>query len=251
MEFHKILSSYASFLLIYFLFFTPSLAQNFWSFDDNPHPKYEEFSKQEKDFYNQNLKPYPLLTTCYKTIDTQYQIYQNRYPEFQKSGDKDINFKNWKRHVVKNDLVFSYSCIIGEPFEDLISYHYYYLDDERANKKFYYCGKFSSSPATDIEKNIVQTVNELIEYSKDLREKTISQTIAINELKTVIDLNPDVEYFYLSFAKKNGFSQKRRDWDVEHLLPKLSKERIAFLDEAVANNDLQSVLDSTKACEIR
>lgn len=238
--------------LCFFLsFIVPATAQVSWSFIDNPHPLYSELSKQEISFLNKNEKLYPLRTSCYKGIDTIYKIYQNRYPEFQKSGNSIINFRNWKRHVIQNKSVSSYACIIGEPFEDLITYHYYYLNDNQADIDFYYCGIFSRPPANKVEENIILTVNEQLEYSKNKDERTIKAVLSINNLQSVIKLNPDVQYFLVMLAKENNDLPDDKKWNTANLVQTLSNERIAFLDEAVRQNNLQSVLDTTNPCKIR
>ena len=104
-------------------------------------------------------------------------------------------------------------------------------------------------PATNIEKNIILTVNELVEYSKNRDKKTISKLLSINKLQTIIKLNSDVQYFLVMLAKQNNDLPDEKKWEVENLVQSISKQRIAFLDEAVRQNNLQSVLDTTKSCK--
>jgi len=191
-----------------------------------------------------------LLGSCDTSIWLDYKTYQDRYPNFQKSGDYFSNFKYWKRHVIQEKSVSPYACIIGNPFEDLLSYHYYYLENKQADKAFYYCGVYSREASNELEKYIALTLNELVEYSKNKDMLPISKLLAINELQTIIKLNKDVEYFFIMLAKHNNEVDNRPRWKTEQLVKAISKKRLTFLDEAVQNNDLQSILNTIKPCKI-
>lgn len=60
-------------------------------------------------------------------------------------------------------------------------------------------------------------------------------------------LNPDVEYFLRRSLADAGEGEPE-DWDVDHLLPELDPERIAFVDAAIARKDFGAVAATTAPC---
>jgi len=115
---------------------------------------------------------------------------------------------------------------------------------------FYFCGLYSRPPATATEREAAKFIDELFEYTKYGSNSAISALLTANRLMGIVEMNPDVEY-YISRLVVPELKGERPPRDVSHLKPLLSEERRAFVDRAVENFDLQTVLDTTEPCVAR
>lgn len=219
-----------------------ALAQNSWSFEDNPYPKYVELSGQEIKYLESEINIDDKKKSCELSIQKQYQIYQNHYPEYIIFANDETHFHNWKLYMVKSKEYIS--CMVTNPMSDLVD-----SDSSLKYVHFYFCGRFSREPISKEEKEIASRIKELFEYAKTGDPASVDLLLYANERTEIINLIPEVEYYFSKLAKP--FIKDSKPRDLSHLIPLLSKKQITFLDETVKQNNLQSVLDTTNPCKTR
>lgn len=78
----------------------------------------------------------------------------------------------------------------------------------------------------------------------------LSRFIGHHYVGSRIYLNPDVEYFLRQISGVID-PEDEEFRNVDHLIPKLSKDCIAFLDDAVKRVDYGAVVDTTASCRPR
>ena len=250
---HKFLLA-LSFLLY---FSVGALAQNnIWSFEDNPSPRIYKLTPSEEKLLNESLAKEPKSEICKNSLAANYKIYNDRYPDFRSIADEKTRYKNWKLHLL--EIRNGATCIYNNAYDTLKENVMAYYDSD-----FYYCGRFSRLPTTPKEVETKELMVELVDY---VRVKPLIMSFHLlilnkfsvlysaipefkaNGLDPLIKLNPDVEYFLRKSVQLEGLSGIE-SWDMSSLMPLLSKEKIAFLDEAANNEDFDIVLDNTAACE--
>ena len=216
-------------------------SNSFWSFRNNPHPLYFEYSEQEKEKINLLRSQ---KNSCETILVTEYEIYTSRYPDIFKYGDEKTNFKNWKNHLAKElakgEMLSIDSCLYLVPF--------YRLAQLTADEGFYYCGRYSRLPNTKTELEIIRQIDELVQYSEiGFSEAIVFFLIASNN-KEFIKLNIDVEYYLRKFLEVHD-DRKITSEDNTRFNSLISKEKIIFLNDAVKKRDFNIVLNATAPCE--
>ena len=114
---------------------------------------------------------------------------------------------------------------------------------------FYFCGKYSRSAKTTKELGAAKLIDEIFEYANTSYFGSTA-LLQANIASDLIYLNPDIEYYFSKLVNPL-LKDEMEPRDVSHLVPLLSKQQIEFLDEAVRQNDLQSVLDTTNSCKTK
>ena len=255
----KILGNRFLLILSFFALFSVFGTQaqtNIWSFEDNPQPQENIYTIEEKQLIEDSFSSSPLGEFCKMNLSAKYSIYNNHYPDFQTFDDEKTRFKNWKLYLVKTrDIPTCEPEEAHDALEKYIEKHY--------NNDFYFCGGFSRKAQTENEIKIFTFINELIDYVEIKPARLANRFIMLNKysaavssstsgkidgLNPLIKLNSDVEYF-LRKSMELGKKMGAEEWDVLHLLPFLNKEKISFLDGAVANRDFSAVLGTTAPCE--
>jgi len=238
------LAIFGSFIFFFLFSINTAIAQNSWSFEDNPHPRYNQLSEQEKTFLNDKSTMKEGENPCKFSIRQEYAVYLDHYPNFSISGEEKTNFKNWKIHYSRSGKGYFISCLSVSLAVELMD-TYYEVDFE----DFYFCGQYSRLPNNKAEQEAADIIDEIFEYAKTYRSSSSSLLYA-NSSSELIDLNPDIEYYFSKLVNPL-LKDEIEPRDVSHLIPLLSEEKRAFLDEAALNFDFQPVLDTTEPCKTR
>ncbi len=219
------------------------MAQASWSFEDNPYPKYGNLTPQEINLLEKKIEFTNTEKQCEYLINTQYQIYQTRYPEYKEFADDETYFQRWKLHMVASKNYES--CMILSPMQSLVD-----SDSNLAYVHFYFCGRFSRSPKTIEEKEIAQTISELFEFAKTGDPAAVDLLLYANERTEIINLDPDFEYYFSKLAKpfiNNDIPER----NLSRFIPLLSEERRTFLDKIALNSRFEDLLITTLPCKTR
>ncbi len=218
-----------------------------WSFEEHPHPLYDELTEEEKK-NSDVLAEYPLdgMSPCEADLLATYEIYLRRYPGFQKRGNARTNFTNWKNYIAHQKQNRGTLCMYKVPFRrlDAITFEPY------VRKDFYFCGQYSRIPYTPLEHDAYLLIEEAISYAKTGHWSAVTTLVASQGEDHVIDLNPDIEYYFRKLIYPFA-EDVEQDRDTSHLEPMLSAERIRFLDDAVTKRDFEAVVDTTPQCKTR
>ncbi len=233
----------AAFGFLLLAIFGAAAQENAWSFEDNPQPRSEEMTSAERKFLDDTKNPALNAGACATFLTRYYKIYQNHYPDFQKTGDAETRFRSWKLYQARTGYYIS--CLSFVVWEELSE-----IDLAGSFDDFYFCGLYSRPPATAAEREAAKYIDELFEYAKNGSSFAISTLLTANRLMEIVEMNPDVEY-YISRLVVAEFKGERPPRYVSHLEPLLSEERRAFVDRAAENFDLQAVLDTTEPCAPR
>ncbi len=235
----------AAFGFLLLAIFGAAAQENAWSFEDNPHPTYEEKTSQESSLTNFFIGTDSLPTYCEKVVSANYKVYQQRYPDFQKSGDPETNFANWETHILTpTERIFSY-CVIYSwtiKMEPLL--------DPPPDADFYFCGLYSRPPASERERKTAEVIDRIIVFAKTGSMSASIFFLVTNDRLDFFDLNPDVEYYFSKLVEQYLVLDTNLG-DVVNLEPLISEERRAFVDRAAKNSDLQAVFDTTEPCAPR
>lgn len=218
-----------------------------WSFETHPNPEYEDLSEDERFFIKLHSDRFSgKMGRCMAHILATYEIYLRRYPEFQETGDAMDNFKRWKRHIADENQFLRSDCLHLYPALKL----YTFAVQPFVRNDFYYCGLFSRKAFTPLEHEARLLIEELVYYANTNEWLTIAPLIRDHEEGKIIDLNPDVEYYFRKLMLPVP-KEYEKYTDVSHLIPQLSPERLAFLEDAIAKRDYHAVATSTKPCKPR
>ncbi len=218
-----------------------STKQNFWSFRNNPHPLFYEYSEQEREKINDIISK---NGSCKNILEAEYEIYKSRYPDIAKYNDEATNKKYWERYLVKEivngEMIVMGACLYMEKI--------YRLMNLSADDDFYYCGNYSRSPNDISELEIASLINELVEYVKIGYKPAMPFFLIIADNRELIRLNIDVEYYLRKFLEIYD-DRKMKEEEKNYFTASLSKEKLAMLDEAVRNKDFAAVLAKTAKCK--
>ncbi|WP_299860292.1 hypothetical protein [uncultured Hoeflea sp.] len=214
-----------------------------WSFEDHPHPEVQDLTPVERSMREQvQATNYGnAYLRCADSVDIAYEIYNGRYPAFANQGDPKANLRAWKRHIIREAYPGFSVCVGGLP-NYAIDWH-----AERLEKAtIFFCGHFSAPPENEADHLLMELVNEALDFWLD-GSRGIAFGFFIIADRTLIRLNPDVEYF-LRNSIENDEEYKPFEWDSSHLVPLLTPERRTLVEAAVKRRDLAAVLATTPAC---
>ncbi len=226
------------------LFFAPSsfAQQNAWSFKDNPYPKANQLSEQERQMLNSKKEALNNIENCEELEKIQYKIYQNHYSKFQKYADDGDNFERWKLYMIKSGNYLS--CSLLKPMQLLVD-----RDSELEYEHFYFCGQFSRPAQNEQEKQVAKVITQLFENAKTGSPAAVDILLYANENSEIINLTPDIEYYFSVLAKP--FLKENNERDLSHLYSLISEEKQEFIKEAAQNLDIDSVLATSLPCKKR
>jgi len=220
------------------------LAQNLdWSFEAHPYPGYAQMTGEEFELRGNGLasaeSPAEL---CRLIISNAFDVYNDRYPDFRRTGDVDQRYHAWRTHLSHLDLDVIGNCAYTLPFYEIIE-----LSTQLRDAGLSFCGRVRTASATPLETRFQILTGQLIDHVKTGQIEAVAALYSTHDATSVVTLNPDVEYWVRSRLALSDRLDPA-DWDISHLLPKLDPERIAFLDDAVARGDFSAVVETTGPC---
>lgn len=188
------------------------------------------------------------LPGCNAIMAVEFKLYNDRYPKYKTLWNEDERLRRWRKHLVRDDTGWSSIC----PEAVLTNKIWSYEEDIRNDTAFYFCGRFSREAWSARERKIKADIEEYIDLAVWDRYFILTGFMINNENSTnnLINLNQDVEYFFRRLRKAID-PEDEEFRNIDHLIPKLSKDRIAFLDDAVKRSDYQAVVDTTPPCPAR
>lgn len=215
-----------------------------WSFEEHPIPHISEFTKAETDYLQKASDETNGRIPCAVSIEARFQIYLKRYPAYAETGTFQTLFANWKRHQVYGSDSY-HACIVHTPWMKLMD-----LATFGDPVNFRYCGRLINPVVTKTDIAVLEILREAALYANSGNPFAVGIFLELDEDYDFVDLNPDVEYY---FRKLVRFTDETTPalYDVSHLKPLLTPERIAFLDRAVQTSDLEAVIATTPPCRLR
>ena len=210
-----------------------------WSFEDHPHPFERDYTETERQYLLASDREPDDGKVCMVALQSQYRIYRERYPEYEKTGDPITNFENWKRHLVHSDKKYIPICLFIE--QDVR------LFELTRRRPFFFCGRSLDDPSAPYDEDIEAQFNKMLDFANSGRSFAVSQIVNTYGTSRIIGLNRDVEYYFRKIVRvEHPFDDEFRD--TSHLDPYLDPERKAFVDEAVKTRDLAAVMATTAPC---
>ncbi len=222
---------------------TNAAAAGQWSFEDHPQPPYEQYTKKELGYLDEAENVPADKSACEASVEADYRIYRERYPEFEKSGDPQSNFKNWKHYLVYSNRTYYPICLFI-PLESETSE----LLEKIPTKNFFYCGRDLTDAEITNYPHVAELLAEILDYANSGRYEAVAMIIDLSDYKPNIRLNPDVEYYFRKIVHTDYEPEKAR-MDTSILARLLSTDRRAFLDKAAETHNLQAVAATTAPCE--
>ena len=214
-----------------------------WSFDEHPHPQEHMLTHEEK-LIIETAESEGRAGFCERSLETKFQIYNARYPEFAQNGDNGARFLAWKRYLASDRNNLENFCIRLSAANRIL--------DAKYNTDLIFCGVFSLKPETPLEQAFAEAVEELISYVGVGNLAAMHELLYHHRPGTIVSLNPDVELYIRKYAYVNTeFDRHEGTWYTDHLEPLLTPQRIAFVDDAVERGDFRAVLETTSACPTR
>jgi hypothetical protein len=197
-----------------------------WSFDQHPHPRLTEQSVEERII-----------------------IYRIRYPQFAESGSAAARYRGWKLHLVDRQLPGLDTCVLHlvyDRFDQLAIAELNELGKENFEAPVLYCGGKNPNPKRPLQLQILSLIGEKLDYAQTGHPSALYNLLTIDLSLRTINLNPDVKYFiHRAIAQVDP----ENTWgNIGKMETELTPQRKGFVDAAVANLDLQAVLDTTPDC---
>lgn len=186
-------------------------------------------------------------SSCSNKMQALFAIYNERYPEFEKSGSVKNRYSEWTLHILKKNYFYESECITDALFLDVLNSKY--------SVSMVYCGKFSQKAQTDQDHLFVQSLEQTADYVQMGVLTVMNNLLSLHNPGTTVSLNPDVELYIRKYMEENDeygqFNARNGVWYTGHLEPLLSPERIAFVEDAVERGDFEAVLDTTSPCVVQ
>jgi len=214
-----------------------------WSFDNHPQPPYEQYTKKELGYLDEADKIPANKNGCEASVEAEYRIYRERYPEFEKSGDPQSNFEKWKRYRVYSSRKSFPICLFIRLESDTAD-----LLERIPTKSFFYCGSEMTDAETLNYPLAAKRLIKILDYANSGRYEAVAMIIDLSDYVPNVRLNPDVEYYFRKIVHTDYEPEKAR-MDTSILARLLSGERRAFLDKAAEIHNLQAVAATTEPCE--
>lgn len=218
-----------------------------WSFDDHPHPGLSDMTVQEKFSLLSTKKRSPNGDiSCRASLQTEHEIYLNRYPAYFAAFDERDRFKQWKRHMAQNPAVQDLTCLYG-----LIEFRISELNSfDTIGDDFLFCeGRYPRAPRTAHERELVNLMDELIEYAHYGSEGAALGFAGVSAYSKVVKVGAELDYYFLSFAyaKNPSESLSRRRASMAELI---TPERLEFLNKAVQEGAYEKVVETLPTCNL-
>ncbi|AJY45943.1 hypothetical protein [Martelella endophytica] len=180
---------------------------------------------------------------CPAQIVFEYLIYNRRYPEFAFTHDFNEGLEAWKLHVLKTDRASSSFCIVLEVTEELRELYSY---DFATPTEGLFCGKPGRPPRNAAEDRIMALLDRLVSYA------STDNSFALPALSEVegwsdIRLNPDIRY-YVEARDARRYGNEPAPILRDTVIALQGKERLAFVEDAIARNDLAGVIATSPDC---
>jgi len=218
-----------------------------WSFLDHMHPGDDALSESEREqrrliedrFYARFSR-----AGCVASLRRDFALYNERYPAFSRIGGQEQRFAAWKRHLVQSHYA-GYG--IGDCVTRLPALELHDGYDRYSVTGLHFCGRFSHSPVTALERRFESIISELVASAETGTLEGISALLLADELLVFVNLNGDVEYALRQSWRYNRHGGQE-EWDTGPLSDQLTPARRAFVDRAVEDGDLARVLATTAAC---
>lgn len=216
-----------------------------WSFTDHPHPGVSEMSLKEKLSLLSTKKRSPNGDiSCRASLQTEYEIYLDRYPAYFAAFDEPDRFKQWKHHMAQNPAVQDLTCLYG-----IIEFRISKLNkSDTIGDDFLFCnGRYTRQPSTVHEQELMNLVNELIEYAHYGSERAALMFAGISAYSNIIKIGAELDYYFLSLAhaKNPSKSLSRRSQAMAEII---TPKRLELLDNAVRDKTYAKVVESQPLC---
>ncbi len=223
-----------------------ALAQKLdWSFEEHPQPISFDLVGEEFRLLTRGTADTGSHDYCRIILANAFEIYERRHPDFLKTGEIDRRYREWKAYMARKNDIYLGFCLYEIPTMEL------YRTSFRIDMDgLQFCGARITSSGTPAERYFQYFTDQLLDNAEAGQVDALDSLLASNELRDLISLNPDIEYFLRRslFVAGEG---KPEDWDVSQMLPELDAERIAFLDDAIARKDFAAVVATTPACPVQ
>lgn len=225
-----------------------------WSFETHLHPLLKEQSATENDRLRKALyKNEPI--SCLTGNRIQFEIYKEHYPAYTLYGnDHTERYEAWKHHVYATKRDIDLLCLMR--FEEQAITHQvekfkdYSLDDPLDYEGgLLYCGKFVNRDRSNKSEALAEKIEKFLTYVRLNEPRWAHEFLSAFEFsRPTVILHPDIEYYFKKRFVWENWQQTVYVPDTRHPDHIFTPERLAFLDDAVARGDLQSVIDSMGAC---
>ena len=198
-----------------------------WSFEQNPQPGLTEMSQREKLALLSVKKRYDGGdVSCRASLQSEYQIYLGRYPNYLSFQDEQDGFSAWKRHIAQNPAVQQITCLYGR-----LIFQVSELDKSTSiGEGFSFCnGKFPRSPRTKHERELVRLTDELADYIFLGSAEAAIVFDRVSAYSRVFTAHPDLTYYMLSFAhKQNANANEELSRRLASIKELISSKRLDF-----------------------
>ena len=217
-----------------------------WSFIEHPQPTHSQLSEEDTMLIDQAYFEQPGIDIlCEQVVKLEYEVYQKYYPDYIDGGDADAALLNWKVHAVTTEVGALDTCVY---FQSVVAISPF-LEAE-FEPDLFYCGVYSRLPQTDNERRMIKLFDEYEMLVKAGDWLGASNILSLDNMENNVTLNNDVHY-YFSLLLEPFLDADARVPELVNLSPDISDQRKAFVEQAAANLDLQSVLDTTGSCAPR
>lgn len=221
-----------------------------WSFDQHPHPRLTEQSVEERTIWWRARRPADeRLENCDQELAAEFEIYRIRYPQFAESGSAAAQYRGWKLHLVDRQLPDLDTCVLHlvyDRFDQLAIAELNELGKEDFEAPVLFCGGKNPNPKRPLQLQILSLIGEKLDYAQTGHPSALYNLLTIDLSLRTINLNPDVKYF---IHRAIAQADPENTWgNIGKKETELTPQRRGFVDAAVANLDLQAVLDTTPDC---
>ncbi|TNB47435.1 hypothetical protein FF124_11265 [Martelella lutilitoris] len=230
--------------LLLFTIFVPVQATENWSFADHPHPDFMDEYSAEEDAMIADLEAMGAgINNCSAEIVFEYLIYNRRYPEFAFTHEFKEGLEVWKHHVLETNRAASSFCIVIEVTEELRELYSY---DFATPTEGLFCGKPGRPYINAEESRIMGLLDRLVSYA------ATGNSFALPALSEVEDwsdirLNPDIRY-YVEARQARRYGNEPAPILRDTVIALQGKDRLAFVEDAIARNDLYAVIETSPPC---
>ena len=222
----------------------PAQATETWSFAEHPHPDFTDEYSAEEDAVIADLEAMGAgFDNCSAQIVFEYLIYNRRYPEFAFTHDFNEGLELWKQHVLEANRAASSYCIVIEVTEELRELYSY---DFATPTEGLFCGKHGRHPRDSAEDRIMALLDRLVSYAATGNYFALP---ALSEVEDWSDirLNPDIRYF-VEARHERRYGNEPAPILRDTVIALQGEERLAFVEDAIARNDLAGVIATSPDC---
>ncbi|MBB4122119.1 hypothetical protein [Martelella radicis] len=227
-----------------FLFSAALPAQANWSFAVHPHPDFtDEYSAEEDAIFSDLEAVGNGFRNCAARIMFEYLIYNRRYPEFAFTHAFNDGLEAWKLHVLKTGRASSAFCIVLEVTEELRELYSY---DFATPTEGLFCGKPGRPYINAEESRIMGLLDRLVSYAATGHYFALPALAEVEDWSD-IRLNPDIRY-YVEARQARRYGNEPAPILRDTVIALQGKDRLAFVEDAIARNDLHAVIETSPPC---